>query len=132
MKNAKINYLEKRKFKIEIGGHEVITDLPEKAGGDDSAPTPSELFIASIGSCASLFAARYLETAKLNPAGLSVNIDWDFSEDTSRIASIAISINVPNAVLGARKKAVIAAAEKCVIHNTLKNYPEIKIDVEGN
>ena len=132
MKKAKIKYSAKRKFKIEIRDHKVITDLPERAGGDDSAPTPSELFIASIGSCAALFAVRYLETAKLNPEGLSVNINWDFSEDSSRIASIPISINVPNAVLGARKKAVVAAAEKCVIHNTLKNYPEVKIDVEGN
>ena len=128
---TKVEFAGKRKFKITVRNHQIVTDLPEKGGGDDSAPTPSELFVASVGSCAALFVSRYLETAKLNPEGLSIDLDWEFAEDSSRISDIAMSICVPNAELGARKKAVIAAADKCVIHQTLRNYPEVKISVEG-
>jgi uncharacterized OsmC-like protein len=128
---TKVEFTGKRKFKITAKGHEVMTDLPEKGGGDDSAPTPSELFIGSIGSCAALYVARYLETAKLNPEGLFVDMDWEFSEDKSKISHIDMTIHVPNAVLGARKKAVAAAANKCVIHRTLHDCLKIDINVEG-
>ena len=128
---TKVEFAGKRKFKITTRNHEVVTDLPERGGGDDSAPTPSELFTASIGSCVGLYVARYLETAKLNPEGLSIDLDWEFAKDPSRISNIAMTIRVPNAELGARKKAVIAAANKCTIHQTLHNHPEIKISVEG-
>ena len=128
---VKVEYLGKRKFKVMARGHEVMTDLPEKGGGDDSAPTPSELFVASVGSCAALFISRYLETAKLDPEGLSVDMDWEFSEDKSKISHINMTVRVPNSELGARKKAVAAAANKCVIHQTLHNCPEIKVNVEG-
>ncbi|MGB2662252.1 MAG: OsmC family protein [Candidatus Omnitrophota bacterium] len=128
---VKVEYLGKRKFKVIARGHEVMTDLPEKGGGEDSAPTPSELFIGSIGSCAALYVARYLETAKLDPEGLSVDMDWEFSEDKSKISRVNMNIRVPNAELGARKKAVVAAANKCVIHQTLHDCLEININVEG-
>ncbi|MFH1552200.1 MAG: OsmC family protein [Candidatus Omnitrophota bacterium] len=130
MGTQEIRFIGKREFKITTRGHEIRADLPESAGGDDLAPTPSELFVASVGSCVALFVGRYMETAKLNAEGLSLKVDWEFAEDKSRISDITISIDVPNAVLGARKKAVLAAAHKCTIHNTLKQPPNINIDVE--
>ncbi|MFC1480365.1 OsmC family protein [Candidatus Omnitrophota bacterium] len=130
METQEIRFVGKREFKITTRGHEIRADLPEASGGDDLAPTPAELFVASLGSCAALFVARYLETAKLNAEGLCLKVDCEFAEDKSRISDITISINVPNSVLGARKKAVLAAAHKCVVHNTLKQPPNININVE--
>jgi putative redox protein len=131
MKTVKVDFIGKRKFKATVRDHEVIIDLPEESGGDDTAPTPSELFIMSLGSCVALFVSRYLETAKLNAEGLSVDLECRFSDDKTRMSDIGISINVPKAVLGARKKAVLAVAEKCAIHNTLHRSPEIKMNVES-
>ena len=127
-----VKFEGKRKFKATINGHEVWTDLPKEKGGDNAAPTPSELFIASLGCCTALFVERYLKTAKLNAEGLSIEIDWEFAEDRSRIGKMDFSIHVPNAELGARKKAVLAAAEKCTLHGTLHNCPEIRVSVKGD
>jgi uncharacterized OsmC-like protein len=127
----KIDFKGNRKFSIQAGDHEIWTDLPEAKGGENVAVTPSELFVASIGSCVSLFILRYLQTAGLDPEGLSVDVDWDFSEDRKSIGRIDISVKTPNAVLGARKKAVIAAGKRCTLHNTLHSDPEISINVES-
>ena len=126
-----IRFTGNRGFTTEIRGHEVKMDLPEKMGGGDTAPTPTEHFIASIGACAGLYAARYMQTAGLNAEGLTVKVDWDFAEDRKRVERIYMSISAPKAVLGGRKKALLAAAGKCVIHNTLKDHPDLKIDIEG-
>lgn len=125
-----IEYCGKRKFKARMDGFEVVTDLPEKAGGENSAMSPTQLFISSIGACMGLYAVRYLKTAGLDPSGMSVKLDWDFSEDKTRVGRIDAAIKVPNAELGARAKAVVAAAKKCTLHNTLHNAPEMNTVID--
>jgi len=38
-----------------INGHIIRTDQPEKIGGTNTAPTPFDLFLAAIGTCAGRF-----------------------------------------------------------------------------
>jgi uncharacterized OsmC-like protein len=128
----KVELYGKRKFNIKIGNFKVITDLPREKGGEETGPTPSELFVASLGSCVALYCVNYLDTAGLDPSELSADIEWDFSEDRpSRVDKVSISLKIPHAELGKRKNAVLAAAKSCTIHNTLQNPPEITISVEG-
>lgn len=126
-----ISFEGKRSFKTVVRGHEIRTDLPQEQGGDDKAPTSSELFIASLGTCIGIYVASYMRTVNLNSEALTVNIDWEFAPNHKKIAQIKVSISVPNADLGERKKALLAAAEKCVIHNTLREYPNIDIDIKS-
>lgn len=129
--NMKVEFSGKRKFTIKIREHEITTDLPEKQGGDNTAPTPTELFVSSLGACVGLYVSRYLETAKLDPSGLSINMDWDFSENKKKVGYVNFSISAPKAVLGQRKRAVLLAAEQCLVHNTLRDNPDMRISVEG-
>jgi len=129
---TRVEYMGKRKFKIKVRDFEVITDLPEDKGGEDSSPTPTELFMGSFAACVALYAVNYINTAKLDPKGFAIDMDWDFSEDRPRrVEHCSFVINVPNSELGQREKAVKAAAEKCVIHNTLHNPPQVTFEIEG-
>jgi uncharacterized OsmC-like protein len=118
------------KFSALIRGHQVNVDLPENKGGEDSAPTPPELCVFSLGTCTGVYAVSYLKTAGLDPEGLTVDLDWDYSEDKKRIGRIQVTIEVPNAELGRREKALMAAVRQCIIHNTLKEEPEISLSVK--
>ena len=42
-------------------GFTVPTDQPVHAGGGGTAPAPFDLFLASIGTCAGLFALRFCQ-----------------------------------------------------------------------
>ena len=131
MRKVKVKFVEKKKFAVKVRGHEFFTDLPERLEGDDTAPTPTELFISSLGACVGLYAVRYLQTAKLNPEGLIVDLDWDFHKEKSSVGEVKMTIKAPKADVGKRDKALIAAAKKCTIHNTLKNCPEMEIKLDG-
>ncbi len=130
MEKMKVEFAGKKSFKMTMRDHEVMTDQPLGNGGDNQAPTPPELFVASLGSCVGIYVESYLRTANLNGEGLSIDIDWDFGPDKRNIDKIHMSISVPNAQLGKRKNAVLAAAGKCLLHNTLKQYPNVKISVK--
>ena len=129
--NARVKFSGGKKFTMKVRGHEIVADLPESKGGEDSAPTPPELFMASLGTCMGVYAAGYLRTAEFDPEGLEISLDWEFNPEGNRIGKINVSLVTPNAVLGPRKRALMAAVSKCVIHNTLHQPPEINMEIKG-
>ena len=48
------------RFRIRVRGHEIDVDQPVGDGGEDTAPTPTELFVAGLASCVAFYARRYL------------------------------------------------------------------------
>ena len=42
----------------EIDGFNVLTDQPEQNGGEGTAPSPFDLFLASLGTCSGFFGLR--------------------------------------------------------------------------
>ena len=130
MSNMKVRLAGKKSFKIKIREHEVETDLPLEMGGDDKAPTPPELFVSALGACMGIYALSYMRTAKLDAEGLSLDLNWEYDKSRKRIEKIDAVISVPNADLGERKEALISAAEKCLLHNTLHEKPEMTTRIE--
>lgn len=133
MSKINVRYAGKRKLIISCPPHSVISDLPPEQGGDGAGMTPVELFAGAIGACAALYVGRYLHTAGIVPDKASVDVDFEMAEGKpARVGKIVLSINVPDASLGPRKKAVIAAAKECILHNTLGSAPEVEFRVEGD
>lgn len=127
----RVTYEGKRRFRINIRKHEIFSDLSGENGGDDTAPTPPELFISSIGTCVGIYVTSYLRTIGLSEAKVTLDLGWALDSSKTRIGKINISINVPGADLKGRKQALISAAEKCLIHNTLNLKPEITFNVNN-
>ena len=54
----------------DYGEYTIETDQPARGGGDDSAPAPFDLFLASIGTCAGIFALGFMQQRGIDPDGL--------------------------------------------------------------
>jgi putative redox protein len=57
------------RFRIRGRGHEIDVDQPVGDGGEDTAPTPTELFVAGLASCVVFYARRYLARHGLSATG---------------------------------------------------------------
>ena len=77
-----VSHLGADRFAIEIRGHTVTVDQPIDVGGDDTAPTPTELFIASLASCVAFYARRYLARHDIPTEGLSVTSSYTVRRQT--------------------------------------------------
>ena len=75
MSTTTVNYLDGERFAIGIRGHMVTVDQPLADGGEDSAPTPTELSSRASPSCVAFYARRYLARHRLPTTGLSVTAD---------------------------------------------------------
>lgn len=114
-------------FEIDVRGHLVHVDQPVDAGGSDAAPTPTELFVASLASCVAHYARRYLVRHDLPTDGLAVVATFDMEERPARVGRIEVSVEVPDGVPDERRAALLAVAAHCTVHNTLERAPEVTI-----
>jgi putative redox protein len=73
------------------GKHRLITDEPERLGGDGSAPAPHELFPAALASCVATTLVMYARTKGWDLGEVSVEVDYD-TESTPRRFEVAIEL----------------------------------------
>ena len=126
-----VGYLDGEAYEIRVRGHRVRVDQPADAGGDDSAPTPTELFVGSLAACVSFYAGRYLTRHGYDRAGLAVHTDFDMAADRpARVAAIKITVRVPDGLPAKRYAALAAVCSHCTVHNSLATPPEVTLTVE--
>jgi putative redox protein len=117
------------RFDIAIRGHVVHVDQPEPDGGTDTAPTPTELFVASLASCVAFYARRYLKRHDLPQEGLTVTAQAESGAKPSRVASMTITLTLPEGVPEEKRQALLAVASHCTVHNTLTHPPEVLVQL---
>jgi putative redox protein len=115
------------KFDINIRGHVVHVDQPVKDRGEDTAPTPTELFIASLASCVAFYARRYLARHDLPTDGLAVEATFEMGARPARVAGIDMRLIVPDGVPTERLDGLLAVATHCTVQNTLASEPEVSL-----
>jgi LmbE family N-acetylglucosaminyl deacetylase/uncharacterized OsmC-like protein len=120
------------KFDISIRGHVITVDQPVTDGGDDTAPTPTELFIASLASCVAFYARRYLSRHHLPTEGLAVETTFEMGSRPARVSGIDVRVLVPKGVPAERLDALLAVATHCTVHNTLDTKPDVLITLAAS
>lgn len=125
-----VSFLDGESYEIAVRGHRVVVDQPAEIGGADTAPTPTELFVASLASCVAFYAGRYLTRHGHSRTGLAVSTSYDLATDRpARVSAIRISVKVPTDLPEDRWPALAAVVSHCTVHNTLHNPPEVAIEL---
>jgi putative redox protein len=73
------------------GKHRLITDEPERVGGDGSAPAPHELLPAALASCISTTLVMYARTKGWDLGEVSVAVDYD-NQSTPRRFDVVVTL----------------------------------------
>ena len=118
------------RFAIDVRGHRIHVDQPVDNGGEDSAPTPTELFAASLAGCVAFYARRYLARHNLASDGMAVEAEFSAGGTPNRITDITIHVTPPAALPAQRHKAFLAVASHCTLHNTLEHPPAVEVRLD--
>lgn len=128
---VRVKQLAGVKFSVQAGKNSLISDQPTDNGGDDSGMTPPELLLASLASCAAYYAAEYLRTRNLAVTGVEVAVTAEKLKSPARVGDFRISVTSPVALSSEQREAMLRSVQHCVVHNTLRNPPEIRIEIEA-
>lgn len=127
MDTMTVRHLDGDRFDIAIRGHRLTVDQPTTAGGDDTAPTPTELFVAGLASCVGFYARRYLTRHGLPTEGLAVRTSYELGGRPARVTNVTLEVELPGGVPADRHDALLAVASHCTVHNTLEEPPDVAI-----
>jgi ribosomal protein S12 methylthiotransferase accessory factor len=109
----------------------VHTDQPVMGGGDGTAPTPFQLFLASLATCAGIYVLGFLQNRSIPSDGVSLVQHHEFDPETRKLTKVDLEILVPDAIPEKYHETLIRVASKCAVKNALQDPPEIGIAVKS-
>jgi len=122
-----VRHLDGDRFAIDVRGHTITVDQPVDAGGEDTAPTPTELFVASLAGCVAFYARRYLARHEIPSDGLGVSVAFEMGGRPNRVTAISVEVTPPAELPVERLDAFLAVASHCTVHNTLVQAPDVQV-----
>ena len=115
------------RFEIEIRGHRLVVDQPDTG---DVGPTPTELFVASLASCAAFYAGRFLSRHGIVPEGLGVSCAFEMAEDRpARVSAIDLRVALPPGFPAELEPRLRAVVERCTVHNSIVAPPTVSLEL---
>jgi ribosomal protein S12 methylthiotransferase accessory factor len=105
----------------------VHTDQPGESGGEATAPSPFDLFLASIATCAGYYVAAFCRARDIDTTGMTL-VQRDERDPTTGLPTrIAIELSLPPAFPEKYRAAAVRAAEGCKVKKTLAAMPTIEV-----
>lgn len=126
----KITFPGGEKVNAEFDSRVVETDQPAQAGGEGSAPTPFDYFLASLGTCAGIYVLSFCRSRQIATEGLELTqrMEFDTAQDgKKRLARIAIEIQLPPGFPEKYRNAIVKAAELCTVKKVISDPPDFVI-----
>lgn len=128
----RVTHLGGDRFEVGVRDHRLLVDQPVADGGEDSAPTPTELFVSGLASCVAFYARRFLSRHDLPTEGLAVDATFTMASKPARVGEIALHIELPAGIPEEKRAALLAVASHCTVHNTLTDPPTVRIDLASS
>lgn len=118
-----------KRVDASFGAHHVSTDQPKELGGEDAAPAPFDLFLASLATCAGIYVLGFCQARGLATEGFSITQRSDIDPETKLPRRIELVIGFPADFPEKYRPAVIRAAEGCKVKKTIASQPELVVRV---
>ena len=106
-----------------FGSFTVATDQPPVA----SAPSPFEVFLASIGTCAGIYVLGFCSQRSLPTEGIRIVEQINHDRMTGMLESVGLEIQVPPGFPEKYRSALIRSAELCAVKQTIQRPPRFDI-----
>lgn len=118
------------KVDASMKNHVIRTDQPVYAGGENSAPAPFELFLASIATCAGIFALSFCQNKGIDTEGMSLSMDVEKNPETKMIEKMKLDLKLPPDFPEKYKSAIIRSMDLCTVKKHMMDPPEFELTAE--
>ncbi len=108
-------------------GFSIKTDQPLNNGGTETAPSPFDLYLASIGTCAAVYVKSFCDNRQLSTDGIKVIQKTVFSQETGLPIKLTIDIQLPPDFPEKYRQSLINVAELCKVKKSIANPPVFEV-----
>jgi len=108
-------------------GHIIKTDQPVANKGENSAPTPFELYLAAIGTCAGIYVKSFCDNRKIPTDKIKIVQKTEYDKETGLPVNITIDIKLPPDFPEQYIDPVINVAGLCKVKKSIMSPPVFEI-----
>ena len=119
--NLQITFPGDLQVNAEYGPFTIVTNQ------DGSAPAPFTLFLASIGTCAGIYALSFCKQRGLSTEGLQITQSMITDPHTHLIKKINLEVKLPIGFPEKYRDAVLRAVDQCAVKKHLQQPPEFVV-----
>ena len=110
-----------------FGALAVRTDQPPQGGGEGSAATPFDTFLASLGTCAGIYVLGFCRQRGIPTDGIKLTQQMQVDPTSGMVTQIQLDIHLPPSFPEKYKAAVIRSAEQCKVKKHLEHPPVFNV-----
>lgn len=110
-------------------GFTVPTDQPEGNGGQNAAPSPFRLFLASIGTCAGFYTVSFCRQREIDTTGLRLTLEPVRNKETHRLDQIKINVHLPDGFPDKYKGTLNRIIDQCTVKKAIFDPPEFSVEL---
>jgi uncharacterized OsmC-like protein len=126
--SAKIERIEGTKFRATVGGFEIITGR----ASENSPPAgmfAGQVLFAAIGLCTGTRVVEQMNNRGWPIGAVSVNVKPKVRKDMNRATEITMEVEIEANLTEEQRREILKEAGRCFVSNTIKNMPEINVDL---
>lgn len=112
-----------------VGEFTIATDQTPEHGGKGSAPQPYDLFLASIVTCAGIYALKFCQTRKITTDGLSLALEWQGNQADPASAQALLRLTLPEGFPERYRDGIVRAMELCAVKRTIQVPPRFLTEI---
>ena len=115
-----------RRVDASIGAHVVHTDQPRDNGGENAAPSPFDLFVASIGTCAGIFVQGFCARRGIPYEAIVIRETVEF--DAQGILSrVRLDLELPSSFPDRYREALLRTVDQCSVKRAIAAQPTFEV-----
>lgn len=118
---------ENLKVNAKVGDHIIKTDQPTRSGGDNTAPAPFELFLASLATCSGIYVKQFCANREIETKDIRIFQRHTFDPETHMITHIEIEVVLPKDFPEKYRDAIVKVVDKCAVKRHITNAPEFSV-----
>lgn len=115
----------KLQYQLTIGKHQILSDVPEAIGGEDSGPEPHDLLAAALAACTALTVTLYARRKGMALDDVQVAIDHGQQDGAYELRR---HITFVGQLSQEERERLLDIANKCPVHKTLSGTIRIETD----
>jgi len=109
------------------GDFVIKTDQKKVHGGEESAPQPFDLFLASMGTCAGIYVLEFCQARNIPTDGAKILLSVERDSKKKMLSKVSLDIVLPPEFPEKYRRAVVNAAELCSVVKHLEDPPMVEV-----
>ena len=120
----------KMRHVVAIRNHRVTVDELPAVGGDDTGPTPHDLYDAALAACKALTMVWYANRKQIPLEDVAVTVERDDKDERAGTYRLRASLVLGGPLTEAQREELRNVAGKCPVHKLMTQVtPEISTEL---